>query len=360
MTKTAVMTFLLCVLALVGATGVQAYTEFTKVRCLNLTNNGLVTIPNQTTVNYVMNTQALITNGTLRSDCADIRVIYNYTTRVNWTYGALDFPSSTCNAQNTTVRFLLQRDIAPNATDSLYCIYYNNAQADPLTFSASDLYLFYDDFDRANSNNIGFAVKGGNWTELEDGTDWQLQSSRARLTADDDEINYELLSGQFAYLSSPLMHSGVKVGSQLGSHANDNEVLIIELKPQENDLYFKVLSHNLTVVAESAGEPYIGGHQRIANYTTSTMTDIVQYNLSGTIRYKVNGNILGDVYRDVPQDTLTQYRFELALNDAQQSEVYYIDDVRLWYEPQANTLNIIENQQLPPNCLDVLGTLVCL
>jgi hypothetical protein len=339
MVKTSIALALFMVL--LCAASVQAtYTEFKNIRCLALTNNGPVTIPNQTTVTYLMDTQSLIANHTLRSDCADVRVIYN-DSRINWTYGdSLDFAQVTCNQANTTIRFQVQQDIEPNATDTSYCIYFNNNESDPLQFSNIDLYLFYDNFNRANTDTVGRALKGGDWTEWEDNaTNWVIQSNRVKLLANNDQINYELHGGNFSLLSSPLMHAGAKVGSQKGSHQGNNEAMLAELYPRINDLIFEVSAIAMNVSSLSwETEPTV---IPFGNYTTSTMVDVVMSNLSGTTRFKANGVMSPFTFQDVPQETLTYFRFEFALDDLV-SETYYIDDVRLWAEPIEGTLQISE------------------
>jgi uncharacterized repeat protein (TIGR01451 family) len=91
-------------------------------------------------------TAQLITDGTLQSDCDDLRILY-------WNgsaYTELGRHIIGCDTATTDIRFQLQADITASSTDNNYYIFYNNPNADTATndgveLDTTNVYLWWDD-----------------------------------------------------------------------------------------------------------------------------------------------------------------------------------------------------------------------
>ena len=122
-------------------------------------------------------TAALVAASKMQADCDDLRVLWwNGTAWVE-----LDRDISGCNTAATQVWFKLQADIADNASDDNYYIYYGNASAGAGPANKNNVYVYYDDFE---SNSLGAAPSGwsviaGNATVESDGGDKALRMHSA-------------------------------------------------------------------------------------------------------------------------------------------------------------------------------------
>ncbi|MBU7044907.1 MAG: DUF2341 domain-containing protein [Theionarchaea archaeon] len=76
----------------------------------------------------------------------------------------LDRIGDTWNTTTTKISFKIQSEIPENAErgTGTYYVYYGNPQAGPPPADPSLVYLFYDDFNRANS-----LIVGNSWIEDE-------------------------------------------------------------------------------------------------------------------------------------------------------------------------------------------------
>jgi outer membrane protein assembly factor BamB len=129
------------------------------------------------------NTAALVTAGKMRADCNDLRIA-----RLGanvWTQ--LDRQVINCNTASTTIWFKLQADIAANATDASYSLFYGNANAPAPPANLNNVYLAYDNFDSDTLAQppAGWTIQGGGpWNVVADvGTNRILRESNATAAA---------------------------------------------------------------------------------------------------------------------------------------------------------------------------------
>lgn len=88
---------------------------------LNISNTGGITLQNLTTINASFDTSTLISAGKMRSDCADLEVVYNETNFIIQKQRLIE----NCNNANTRVVFNLEEDIPDNASTVKYAFYYD-------------------------------------------------------------------------------------------------------------------------------------------------------------------------------------------------------------------------------------------
>jgi len=106
---------------------------------INTTTENLTTYY---TVNLTnVNTASLISSGKMKSDCYDLRVIYNDSFE-------LDRVVQNCNNANSWIEFRAYNNISTNTNDTNYSIYYGYVYAYPPTppTNWNNIYWFADDF----------------------------------------------------------------------------------------------------------------------------------------------------------------------------------------------------------------------
>ena len=99
-------------------------------------------------------TAALIAAGEMRTDCADLRILFfDGSTWIELPRQVLN-----CNTANTDIRFALQANIAANGSDDNYYLYTNNSAPPALpAVTETNVYLWYDD---ATVNRSANYVRG--------------------------------------------------------------------------------------------------------------------------------------------------------------------------------------------------------
>ncbi|MBU7018122.1 MAG: DUF2341 domain-containing protein, partial [Theionarchaea archaeon] len=100
-------------------------------------------IPEGYTCTFTMDTTGALQSGD------DIRIVYQTDTQAV----ELDRIGDIWNNTNTEISFKIQSEIPENTErgTGTYYVYYGNPQAGPPPANPSLIYLFYDDFNRANS-----------------------------------------------------------------------------------------------------------------------------------------------------------------------------------------------------------------
>lgn len=103
-------------------------------------------------------TETLIDDGKMQSDCDDLRIAYwNGTQNIEVNRHILG-----CNATTTDVRFPLQADITASSTDGNYYVYYGAPNAPATTTVMNTVYLWWDDMTADSSSDYTFGSCGGN------------------------------------------------------------------------------------------------------------------------------------------------------------------------------------------------------
>jgi hypothetical protein len=129
---------------------------------LNITNNdGNETLKKYHTVNVTIDTTSLISSGKMRSDCNDLRIVYNENTELNRTFLNETFLDTVggCNNSNSVVMFMLQDEISISSSSSDYSVYYDYSNASSPPQDKDYIFLGYDDFNRA--------ILGSDWLSTE-------------------------------------------------------------------------------------------------------------------------------------------------------------------------------------------------
>jgi len=122
-----------------GAKAIQWWpggTSFAYRKQLTITNSSAVTLSANTTVAITVDTQTLVQQGKLQSDCDDLRVLYqpNSSTSTEVTrhlvYGSNASGALTCSTSTNTKVFIpLQASLASAASTTDYLAYYGNGSA---------------------------------------------------------------------------------------------------------------------------------------------------------------------------------------------------------------------------------------
>jgi len=140
-------------------------TDYDYRRQITIENNAASTLDAGYSICVTMDTAALFSEGKMRPTGRDLRVVY-------WsgsTWSELDRDVIDVNSASTQVWFKTQAAIEANGVDSNYYVYYGNPSSGSPPANKSNVYLWFDDFDRANKPDIttetAYSVKtgGGTW-----------------------------------------------------------------------------------------------------------------------------------------------------------------------------------------------------
>jgi len=132
-------------------------------RAINITNSGSTALTDYQVL-ITLDTQTLISQGKMRSDCGDIRFALADDTLLNY------WIESGCNTTSTKI-WVKVPSIPASSSTTIY-VYYGNSSATSLSNGIA-VFVFYDDFD--NRTTLG------NWT-VTTGT-WQVANGTLNETA---------------------------------------------------------------------------------------------------------------------------------------------------------------------------------
>lgn len=116
---------------------------------LIVTNRASTLLPNRYTLQYVLDTQSLVSAGELQADCDDLRITYDNGTLES----ELDRIVEGCNTTATLISFRNREIIDIGASDLGYHLYYNNLSAGAPPAEPANVYTFYDDFQDGDASN---------------------------------------------------------------------------------------------------------------------------------------------------------------------------------------------------------------
>jgi hypothetical protein len=142
-------------------------------RQITIVNNAASMLDVGYSVYVTINTASLVSASKMLSDGNDLRVAY-------WSGSSwieLDREVIDMNGNSTQVWFKTQATIEVSGSDSNYYIYYGDPSAGSPPANKSNVYLWYDDFDRADKPDITteafYSVKTGGGT-------WSIESNKLK------------------------------------------------------------------------------------------------------------------------------------------------------------------------------------
>jgi hypothetical protein len=140
-------------------------------RSISIQNNGGSPLVANYSVQAVLDTASLISSNKIMPDGNDLRVVF--WSGSNWI--ELDREVQYLNTTSTQVWFKTQAVIPANGLNANYYLYYANPSAGSPPANRSNVYLWFDDFNRTDNSDItteaAYSVKtgGGVWS-IENGT----------------------------------------------------------------------------------------------------------------------------------------------------------------------------------------------
>jgi hypothetical protein len=140
-------------------------TDYDYRRQITIVNNAASTLDAGYSVYVMMDTALLFSEGKMRPNGRDLRVAY----LSGSIWSELDRDVIDVNSASTQVWFKTQAAIEASGVDSNYYVYYGNPSSGSPPANKSNVYLWFDDFDRANKPDIttetAYSVKtgGGTW-----------------------------------------------------------------------------------------------------------------------------------------------------------------------------------------------------
>ena len=133
---------------------------------MTIRNDMGATLSSGYTVHLNADTASLISTGKMQPNGNDLRIVYH----VGSSFVELDRNIVGINTNSTQIYFKIQDNIPTNTTEQNYELYYGNPSANNPPENMSNIYLWYDDFNRADKPNItteqAYSTKtgGGVWS----------------------------------------------------------------------------------------------------------------------------------------------------------------------------------------------------
>lgn len=141
-------------------------TDYAYRRRVTVVNSGASALGMNYSVSLTLDTVSMVLSGKLMSNGNDLRVLYDS----GGSWAELDREAEGVNTSSTQVWFVTQAPIPANSSDNNYYVYYGNSSAGNPPANKSNVYLWFDDFNRANKPDITtetpYQVKsgGGTWS----------------------------------------------------------------------------------------------------------------------------------------------------------------------------------------------------
>ncbi|MFX1596664.1 MAG: NosD domain-containing protein, partial [Promethearchaeota archaeon] len=130
---------------------------------IKLVNKHKTELPKGYSVNISINTAKLISEGKLRTDGKDLRIVWYNGSNNSWM--ELDRVNKTSfNSIDTRVWFKTQTSISPNMYDGHYYLYYGSKDSNNPPTNKSRIYDFFDDFNQSDGPAMGWTVINGTWS----------------------------------------------------------------------------------------------------------------------------------------------------------------------------------------------------
>ena len=141
-------------------------TDYAYRRSVIIINNASSALSMNYSISLTVDTASMVSSGKLMPNGNDLRVVYESgNSRVE-----LDREVDGMNTSSTQVWFRTQASIPASGSDSDYYVYYGNPNAGNPPANKSNIYLWFDDFNRADEPDItseaAYQVKtgGGTWS----------------------------------------------------------------------------------------------------------------------------------------------------------------------------------------------------
>lgn len=151
-------------------------------RQITITNNIASTLSYGYSVLLTVDTASLVFSGKMLSNGNDLRIVcWNGSSWVEIDRDVIDM-----NTNSTQIWFKIQADIPASRNDSNYHVYYGNPSAGSPPANKSNVYLWFDDFNRADNPDIttetSYSAKTGGGT-------WSIETNKLKNAGADGDPN---------------------------------------------------------------------------------------------------------------------------------------------------------------------------
>lgn len=179
---------------------------------VTITNNLESTLSSGYSVCLTMDTAALVSSDKMLSNGNDLRIAH-------WdgdSFTELDRDILGINTDSTQIWFKTQADIAPDGTDDSYDIYYGYPTAENPPENKNNVYLWHDDFNRADKPDITTEEA---YTKTHGGT-WSIESNTLKNVGDSGDPNKLIITALGDVTADVDMLVKINVDSFSGGDAN--------------------------------------------------------------------------------------------------------------------------------------------
>jgi hypothetical protein len=229
---------------------------------VTITNNVASTLPAGYSAGINLDTASLVSAGKMLADCSDLRIVY--LNGSSWV--ELDRDVVNDGTSSTQVWFKLQAPIgaSPSADDDYYLYYGNHAASNPPA-NKSNVYLWFDDFNRTDKSDI---TSEPAYTKTNGGT-WSIESGMLKNTGEDGDPNKLVVNALGTVNYGVEMFTRLNVTTWLGEGDEGRMGLSCCMDTPEGEGYCGLFHNDLNTVA-LLNDLRSWGSDTVFSWTTNT------------------------------------------------------------------------------------------
>lgn len=209
---------------------------------ITITNNEASTLPAGYSVEVTLDTASLVSAGKMLSDCSDLRIAYLHGS--SWV--ELDRDVINGGTSATQVWFKTQAAIgASPSADSNYYVYYGNPSASNPPANKSNVYLWFDDFNRPDETDI---TSEAAYSKTNGGS-WSIEGGMLKNTGASGDPNKLVVNVLGTVNCGVEMSIKLKVTTWLGDGDEGRMGLTCDMDTSNGEGYCGLFHNNLNTVA---------------------------------------------------------------------------------------------------------------
>jgi flagellin-like protein len=312
-------------------------------QAINITNNAAQQLPAGYSIKANIDPTTLIASGKLKADYSDLRVTYLQGT--SWTEIDRDIISTENGNIEVWFKTQIPIDQSPS-TDNSYYIYYGNPSAQNPPENKSNVYLWFDNFNRPNNADVTTesAYKQTN------GGAWEIENNMLKNTGAAGDPNKLLVE------TLGIINFGVELSTkiQITNWVGDSDLgrmgLTCNVDKQNGEGYCGLFHFNNNRVA-FLNDLRSWGSSATYSWTTGIMYNM-QFKVTNTSSVEGSLRIWQDG-TNMPSSWTLQGNFgssardsgELGLAGSRQADITYFDDFKARYAAQNEPTVTLNGQE---------------
>jgi hypothetical protein len=209
---------------------------------ITITNNEALTLPTGYSVKVTLDTASLVSAGKMLSDCSDLRIAYLHDS--SWVELDRDVINGGTSATQAWFKTQAAIGASPSA-DTDYYVYYGNPSASNPLANKSNVYLWFDDFNRPDEIDI---TSEAAYSQTNGGA-WSIEGGMLKNTGADGDPNKLVVNVLGTVNCGVEMSVKLKVTNWLGDGDEGRMGLTCDMDTSNGEGYCGLFHNDLNRVA---------------------------------------------------------------------------------------------------------------